>query len=160
MRHAGIRPGQLAPGYRRRATITVMDENLPFVDEYTIDVAAPRETVWAAVRRHAGSLRLGAPLDVVLGTQPRAGFAVSAEVPGQRLDLSGRHRFSTYLLRFELEDGPRGGTTVRALTFAVFPGVRGRVYRALVIGTPGHRIAVRRMLTTIRSRSTMDTRDS
>ena len=45
-------------------------------------------------------------------------------------------------------------------TFAVFPGLRGRVYRALVIGTAGHRIAVRRMLTTIRSWSTMDTRAS
>ena len=138
-----------------------MDEDLPFVDEHRIDVPAPRETVWASVRRHAGSLRLGAPLDVVLGTQPRAGFAVSAEVPGHRLDLSGRHRFSRYLLRFELDDGPGGGTTVRALTFAVFPGLHGRVYRALVIGTPGHRMAVRRMLTAIRSaslqqKSTMD----
>jgi hypothetical protein len=35
---------------------------------------------------------------------------------------------------------------LRALTFAAFPGVHGKAYRALVIGSGGHRIVVRRML--------------
>lgn len=35
---------------------------------------------------------------------------------------------------------------MRAVTLAAFPGIHGRVYRALVIGSGGHRIVVRRML--------------
>jgi hypothetical protein len=37
-------------------------------------------------------------------------------------------------------------TRLRATTWAAFPGVAGTVYRALVIGTGGHRIVVRRIL--------------
>src|SRR6202012_3258646 len=34
-------------------------------------------------------------------------------------------------------------TRVRSATWADFPGVHGKIYRALVIGTGGHRVAVR-----------------
>ena len=51
-----------------------------------------------------------------------------------------------YQLVFELaDDGPRR-TRLRAVTWADFPGVKGKVYRALVIGTGGHRVVVRLML--------------
>ena len=51
-----------------------------------------------------------------------------------------------YKLVFELADEGRGHTRLRALTWAAFPGIAGKVYRALVIGSGGHRIVVRRML--------------
>ena len=63
----------------------------------------------------------------------------------RRLALRGRHPFATYRLVYEL-DPEADGVRLRALTFADFPGLRGRVYRALVIGSGGHRIVVRRML--------------
>jgi hypothetical protein len=93
------------------------------------------------------------PLGWVLGTEPRAGFEVSTTSPGERLTLGGRHRFSRYLLTFVLADAADGATQLRALTHAAFPGVRGRIYRALVIGTPAHRVATRRILRSIRRRS-------
>jgi hypothetical protein len=44
---------------------------------------------------------------------------------------------------------PGGGTRVTAQTWAAFPGIRGRLYRAMVIGSGGHRVVVRRMLRNI-----------
>ena len=35
-------------------------------------------------------------------------------------------------------------------TYAAFPGVRGRVYRALVIGSQGHAVATNGMLRSVR----------
>ncbi len=39
-----------------------------------------------------------------------------------------------------------GGSRLRARTDAIFPGVRGSVYRALVIGSGGHKFIVKWML--------------
>jgi hypothetical protein len=68
------------------------------------------------------------------------------------LALSGRHRFSSYELRFELVPEHPGSVVIHATTRAIFPGLHGQIYRTLVIGTGGHRIAVRRMLTSIARR--------
>ena len=57
--------------------------------------------------------------------------------------------FSRYLLVFELADAGDGSTEVSARTFADFPGVRGRVYQTLVIGSHAHVLAVRGMLRSI-----------
>jgi hypothetical protein len=46
-------------------------------------------------------------------------------------------------------DTQSDGVRLRALSFADFPGLHGKVYRALVIGTGGHRIVARRMLRNI-----------
>lgn len=67
--------------------------------------------------------------------------------------MTGRHGFSDYELRFELEQDPASGTRVRATTRAAFPGLKGRLYRIAVIGTRGHRIAMRRLLATIARRA-------
>ena len=75
---------------------------------------------------------------------PAAGRAPAGRLRGEprrcraeRLVLTGRHRFSRYALVFELE--PLGEHTVlKALTYAVFPGLHGRVYRLLVIGSRAH----------------------
>jgi hypothetical protein len=81
------------------------------------------------------------------------GFAVTEADPPRLLILRGRHRFSRYELRFELDPLKRGCVEVHAKTSATFPGVHGRIYRALVIGSGGHRVAVRRMLTSIALRA-------
>jgi hypothetical protein len=137
----------------------VPDDELPFVDLHSVTVAAPREAVWAALQDQvATSLLLSDrhPLGRVLGTVPRAGFAVSGTVPTERLVLTGRHRFSRYRLTFELADGPGATTELRAVTEAAFPGVRGRVYRALVIGSGAHSVAAARILRSVRRRALAD----
>lgn len=129
---------------------------LPYVDEHRTTIAAPRDLVWNALRRYVdSSLRVAAshPLAGLLGTEPRGGFEMAQEVPNQRLGLAGRHRFSRYRLVFDLTDVDDGSTRLSAQTYAAFPGPHGRIYRALVISTRGHVIAVKRMLRTVRRMS-------
>jgi len=132
------------------------DDALPFVDQHTVRIDAPRPTVWSALREYLDSSLVsgnGSSLTSLLGTEPRAGFEVAAETPGRKVSLSGRHRFSRYLLEFEVADLANEETLLTARTSAEFPGVRGRAYRALVIGSGVHVLAVRRMLRSVRRRS-------
>ena len=125
---------------------------LPFIDEHALDVRAPRAEVWSRLERFADRSLLsgGGPFHRVLGTQPRPGFEVASSVPGEQLELAGRHRFSRYRLEFSLGDGETPDTTrLAARSFAEFPGLHGRTYRALVIGTRLHVLATRAMLRTI-----------
>jgi hypothetical protein len=132
-------------------------ERLPFIDEHAARVRASPERTWdALVRVLRSDLSGGGLLARVLRARPRArsgdwsgdltgatlpGFAVAeAQRPG-RLELRGQHRFSSYALVFLIDDA-----TVRAQTYAEFPGLHGRAYRALVIGTRAHRVIVRRLL--------------
>jgi hypothetical protein len=124
---------------------SVPDVEPPFVDEHSRLIPYPREIVWRALTEHAtGGLLIGPhnPLALILGTKPRGGFEIADSVEGRRLDLVGRHHFSNYLLRFELE----GDTTLKALTYAAFPGPHGRVYRLLVITSGAHATATRGIL--------------
>ncbi|GAA3339589.1 hypothetical protein GCM10020358_23880 [Amorphoplanes nipponensis] len=129
--------------------------DLPFLDEHRITIAAPRDVVWAALCRYADSSIGAGPglLTRLLGTDPPRGFAVTQSRPPQHLGLGGRHRFSRYLLTFDLADGPDGGTRVSARSYAEFPGLPGLAYRTAVIGSRGHVLAVRRMLHGIRRQS-------
>ena len=70
------------------------------------------------------------------------GFVLDEARPPARLALKGRHPFAVYRWVFEL-DPLAHRTRLRALTWADFPGIHGKIYRALVIGTGGHRVAVR-----------------
>jgi hypothetical protein len=129
---------------------------LPYVDEHAVRIAASREQVWIALQHYAAtSLRLSdrSPLARLLGTEPRAGFEVAESAPTESLTLVGSHRFSRYMLRFELSDAGEGATQLRAQTYAVFPGFGGRVYRAMVIGSRAHVVATNRMLRSVRRRS-------
>jgi hypothetical protein len=136
---------------------------LPFIDEHNVLVAASIDSVW----RHLGASleRRGSATGVVvtlLGAVPPSGsgdpltrgaampgFGVADAVPGDRLVLAGRHRFSDYALIFLLAGEP-GGTRLSARTHARFPGIRGGLYRTLVIRSGAHRVLVRRMLRGIR----------
>ncbi|MBA2763741.1 MAG: hypothetical protein H0U42_03545, partial [Thermoleophilaceae bacterium] len=112
--------------------------------------------VWSALarvlRRELGG---GAPLAAVLRCEPSSatpdfagrlgqtlpGFRVVEAAPERLLVLAGRHRFSRYRLTFVLDEG-----RLRARTHAAFPGLPGRLYRTMVIGSGAHRILTRRLL--------------
>jgi len=126
---------------------------LPYIDEHAIRIAEPRDLVWAALNRYVeGSLSkaAGSALTNILGTEPRGGFEVAESVQAERLSLVGRHRFSRYLLVFSLSDAGTDGTRLAAQTYAEFPGLHGRAYRALVIGSRLHVLATRHLLRSVR----------
>lgn len=130
-----------------------MTDELPFLDTHTVSVALGPEAVWEAVVRYADQLGFGRfhPVPVVLGTVPRSGFAPRVEEPGRRLALEGRHRFSRYRLVLEVEPRTTERTTLlHAHSYAVFPGITGKAYRALVVGTRLHVVATRAVLHSLR----------
>lgn len=146
------------------------EPQLPYVDELTIDIGADRDATWTALlrvvegsfasARGRGPARLLACEDTEpSGPRPLAqgsafpGFHVETAEPGDRLALAGRHRFSTYLLTFRLEDAGAGNTRLIAETRAAFPGLRGRIYRALVIGTRMHVLVTKRLLVASKRRA-------
>lgn len=139
-------------------------ERLPYIDEHATDLGGvPRERVWSALtevlRRELGG---GERIARALGCEPAVrsprfdgspgqtlpGFRVEESEPGRRLTLRGRHRFARYELTFLLDDG-----RLRAQSYAAFPGLHGRLYRAAVIGTRGHRLVTRRLLRQVARRA-------
>ena len=130
-------------------------ESLPPIDAHEVRVAATPELTWDAVLALTrGRLARAAPSAFIAlwGLRPDSGFEVVEETPPRRLALRGRHRFSRYELAFDVEPRP-DGAALTARTSAVFPGIAGRAYRALVIGSGGHRILVNRMLAQIARRA-------
>ena len=142
------------------AAVDGRTEPLPFVDEHSILVAAEPEEVWAALlgvversfsapgaRVIAGLL--GCRDTQAAGPRPLApgsscpGFHVAVAAGPSELGLFGRHRFSDYALIFRLDRLEGGQTRLRAETRAEFPALKGRLYRALVIGSRGHVMVVR-----------------
>jgi hypothetical protein len=121
-------------------------ERLPYIDEHATTVEANREETWSALLR----VMCRDPHDP--STVP-IGFVVDEARAPERFALKGRHPFAVYRLVFELADESPQRTRLRALTWAAFPGIHGKVYRALVIGTGAHRIAVRGMLKRIAARA-------
>jgi hypothetical protein len=153
-------------------------EGLPYIDAHGVDVAADVDTTWVALLRVVRD-GLGGAADEWLGralrVEPRhasgrwepdlepgaalAGFTVERARRPELLSLRGRHRFSRYRLDFELTaarpDETDVRTHVRARTWAEFPGLAGAAYRALVIGSGGHGLAVRRMLRRVAARAAL-----
>lgn len=139
-------------------------EALPFIDEHSVRVHAARDAVWHQLLRafgresgHAARTLvrlLGADPSEAAGQLPEVGatlpgFAVVAAQPAERLELAGRHRYAEYALVITLTAGADGRTLLAARSHARFPRLQGRVYRALVIDSRGHRVLVRRMLRAI-----------
>jgi Protein of unknown function (DUF2867) len=143
--------------------------DLPFVDEHAIEVAAPPERAWEAVGQTASTsfgIRWAELVSGLLGcTETRSqgdpgeagstipGFRVARADAPVELALEGEHRFSRYALIFRLEALSGDRSRVRAQTRAAFPGLHGRAYRALVIGTRGHVLVVKRLLRAVKARA-------
>jgi hypothetical protein len=115
-------------------------ERLPYIDEHAITIDANRDDTWSALLR----VMCRDPHDP--STVP-FGFTLDEARPPARFALRGRHWFAVYRWVFELDalEAPTR-TRLRAATWADFPGMHGKAYRALVIGTGGHRVVVRRTL--------------
>jgi hypothetical protein len=143
---------------------------LPEIDEHVVEVDASRDRVWSTLENGLPSLlggSLSGPVTRVLGCRDRsltarAPIVVGATVPGfhvsetrrpSLLVLEGEHRFSRYRLTVHIDEVRPARSRVRAQTHAAFPRLHGTVYRALVIGTRGHVLAVRRILAAIKRRS-------
>jgi hypothetical protein len=139
-------------GFRRTAEGLVRP---PYVDDHSTPLEVPVDRAWAAVRAFVDDLLTpgsASRLTGLLAADPPDGFAVTDEKAPHLLSLAGRHRFSDYVLdlRVSAHDGV---SRVTAVTYAAFPGPRGRAYRAAVIGSRGHAVAVRRILAAIRVRA-------
>lgn len=113
-------------------------ERLPYIDEHATTLDADAATTWAAVLRTMCT-DPAAP-------RPPLGFAIGECTPRQRLVLKGQHPFAVYEWIFELDELGPHRTRVRSQTWAAFPGLHGKIYRALVIGSGGHAVAVRQTL--------------
>jgi len=138
-------------------------ERLPHVDEHGATIEAGREAAWQALLHVAEATVAGAaapryarlvgcadteasgPRPLAVGSAFPGFHVATAEQPAE-LALAGSHRFSDYALVFRLEQLDGGRTRLRAETRATFPGLKGAVYRALVIGTRLHVLATRRVL--------------
>jgi hypothetical protein len=116
-------------------------ERLPYIDEHATTVDADLAATWSALLR----VMCRDPRDP---TTVPTGFVLDEAQPPERFALKGRHPFAVYRLVFELHTAPGdpGRTRLSARTWADFPGMHGKVYRVLVIGTSAHRVAVRQML--------------
>lgn len=144
-------------------------EQLPAIDEHGALVLATIEETWEAllvvvrrsfsgpgVERVARTLgcspvKAGGEIGEIGSTLP--GFVVARVVRPGVLALEGAHRFSRYGLIFRLEETKDGRTLLRAETRAEFPGVKGAVYRTLVIRSRGHVLLVNRILRAVRRRA-------
>jgi hypothetical protein len=140
---------------------------LPYLDEHTTVIAATVDQVWAGLLEtldrafsRSGAARYARAVgcaDVgVAGPRPldegssMPGFEVVTAVPPSLLVLAGRHRFSTYGLTFRIEALGERRSRLRAESRATFPALAGRVYRTLVVGTRGHVVIMRRVLSSVR----------
>jgi hypothetical protein len=145
-------------------------EHLPHIDEHSVEIEAPPAATWESLLRVAegsfGSARtekvarlLGCADTASYGPRPLAegsafpGFHVEVARPNSELALRGSHRFSDYALIFRLDELQADRTLLRAETRAVFPGLKGVAYRTLVIGTKGHVVVTRRLLSAVKHRA-------
>jgi hypothetical protein len=148
--------------------MAIAGEGLPRVDEHSVAVAAAPLVTWDAMRRVVEqsfssfavvARALGCHDVDARGPRPLAvgstfpGFHVAAADAPRELELVGRHRFSRYALIFRLDESINGTVELRAETRAEFPGVQGRIYRAMVIGTGGHVLGVKRLLAAAKRRA-------
>ncbi len=143
-----------------------MPRELPLIDEFDTLVDASASQVFLAVGRTLGRSVEGRGARVLAGLlgcvnrgtsytvppvegQEANGFRVVRVTSPKLLVLEGRHRFATYRLTFSVDPLAETRSQLRARTDAIFPGALGALYRALVIGSGGHEIVVRRVLAAI-----------
>ncbi len=141
------------------------EEDLPFIDCHSVEVEAGPQATWDALievltrslgsrgsklaARALGCTELG-KTDLPLaegGSIP--GFRIVTFAPTTQLTLAGEDRFSRYRLGFSLESATTDQTTLAATTSAAFPGLHGRLFRFLVVGSGAHALVTRRLLKTV-----------
>ncbi|OBG28889.1 DUF2867 domain-containing protein [Mycobacterium sp. 852002-51057_SCH5723018] len=127
-------------------------ERLPYIDAHALTVGASPDETWSAL------LRVMCRDTRDPSTVP-TGFVLDEARPPERFALKGRHPFAVYRWVFELEDEAPRRTRLSAQTWARFPGVHGKIYRALVIGTGAHRVAVRWTLKRVAAAATTEPAD-
>ncbi len=150
--------------------MSARDQPLPHIDEHSAEIAASPDAVWEALLRVVdgsfGSATTGRVASM-LGCADRSasgprplttgsafpGFHVETADRPRQLALAGSHRFSDYALIFRLEEIDDRHTRLRAETRALFPGLKGVVYRTLVIRTRGHVLVTRRLLGAVKQRA-------
>jgi hypothetical protein len=121
---------------------------LPFVDVHSTTVSATPDAVFDALERigpRIGTDPMSRTYARLVGAEDRGAFHVARSERPTLVVLGGSHRFSRYELVCRIEP-ESGGSVVRFETWAEFPGLGGRLYRAAVIGTGGHRVAMRLLL--------------
>jgi hypothetical protein len=121
-------------------------ERLNYIDEHAITVTANRAETWSGVLKTLCR-------DPNEPSSVPPGFVLDEARPPERFAMKGRHLFAVYRWTFELDDEGPHCTRVRSATWANFPGLHGKIYRALVIGTRGHRVVVRLALKRIAARA-------
>ena len=144
-------------------------EDLPNIDEHGVLVLTPVEQVWAAlvdvtsssfarpraarVARALGCAHTEArgPLDRIGSTVP--GFFVARVIKPAALALEGEHRFARYGLIWSIEPTKDENALLRAETRAEFPGIKGGLYRTLVIRSGMHVLLVNRLLRAVKRRA-------
>ncbi|WP_067531961.1 hypothetical protein [Nocardia crassostreae] len=114
-------------------------EHLPYIDSHSRVVTADPAQTWAALLRT--TCKNPDDLSTLF-----SGFTLDEADPPRRLAAKGQHPFSRYRLTFLLDEIEPGKTRITAESHAVFPGIGGSIYKALVIGSGGHRVVVRNML--------------
>jgi hypothetical protein len=142
--------------------------DLPLIDEHEVDVDAQPRAIWEALThwighgwspgasRFAGLLgceqtRLRGEPGAAGSTLP--GFEVSRSQPPRELGLRGSHRFSDYALDFEIGERGDGRSSLRAVTHAAFPGLKGQLYKTAVIRSRAHVVLTRRILHSVARRA-------
>ena len=138
-------------------------------DLRTATIAAPPQAIWQALLDQVEALgppryarMLGCRDTQAHGPRPLEagstvpGFRVTTAKPPDRLVLEGVHRFSAYTLTFLLVPDvlapDDAATRLEAHTDATFPGVRGALYRLLVIESRLHKLATWSIVERIRRR--------
>lgn len=149
-----------------------MSEELPFIDRHGLVIEADPASVWEALvailPRWMGSKPggvyaglIGARDRRVQGSPDRVGSTLvgfhitEAERPG-RLVMRGSHHFSEYELIWTIDDLEDGRCHLQAETRARFPGIHGRAYRALVVGSGMHVRTLRKVLAAISRRAVQE----
>jgi hypothetical protein len=144
--------------------------SLPYLDEHATVITAGVDEIWRSLGEtldrsfsRLGMARyarlVGSAYCTASGPRPLAegstfpGFRVVSAVPGRELVLEGCHRYSSYAMIFRLEQVSPGRSRLRAESRAAFPGLAGGLYRRIVIGTGGHVVGMKRLLSAIRHRS-------
>jgi hypothetical protein len=146
---------------------------LPLIDEHELDVDAPPAAVWEALTRwtsrpSSGASRFAGLLgceQTQVGGDPGAagstfpGFEVARSQPPRELALRGSHRFSDYTLDFEVGESGDGRSSLRAITHASFPGLKGQLYKTAVIRSRAHVLMTKRLIQSVARRAERATID-